>query len=437
MTGDGSTPGSGGTIQNTGVAGVQATDARNIELHLVNLVNAATVDGGGAGVCDANTNVGCNGAVKLLNVNGVTLDRVVIDGSVEQGITGRNVTGLVVTGSAIEDAGNDATEGGIYLSGLFGTGNSISGTSIVRSGGRSILVRNTTATNAFPGAADVLTVTGSTLTQAGLNGATDGVLVALRDGANFHTVLQGSTVANGGQECVQVDAQTTARSQVTATGNTISGCNTALALTGAGTSGTTFGVTANPLISGVAGNGVFVTSSGAATLRGTVANNPSITTSSPGNAGTGVDVVVDGTGSAVVQIAGNTVTGYSIGIRGGARNPGTGTADLTIRDNTVAAGGFSFTGVYLFAGNGSAGESNRTCANLINNQVSGGGGFNTDYWLEQYAGNTLQLQDLVPASGATEAQVEAFVSSRDVGGASVEAFGGAEVAMTAGTCDTP
>jgi hypothetical protein len=437
VTGTGAA-GSGGTIQNTGVAGVQATDARDVELHLMNLVNAATVDGGAAGVCDTNTNAGCNGAVKLLNVQGVTLDRVVIDGSVEQGITGVNVTGLSVTNSVIEDAGNDASEGGIYLFGLFGTGNTVTGTTIVRSGGRSMLVRNVSALNAFPGAADVLTITGSTFTQAGLNGASEGVLVALRNGANFHTVLQGSTVASGGQECVQVDAQTTARSLVTATGNTISGCNTALALTGTGTSSTTFEITGNPLVSSVAGNGVFVTSSGSAAMRGTVANNASITTSSAGNAGIGVDVVVDGAGSAVVEVANNTIAGYSIGLRGGARNTGTGTADLIIRDNSITAGGsFSFTGVYLVAGNGSAGESNRTCASLSNNQVSGGGGFNTDYWLEQYTGNTLELQGLVPASGATEAQVEAFVSSRDVGGASVEAFGGAVVEMTAGNCTTP
>ncbi|HYR07306.1 MAG TPA: Ig-like domain-containing protein [Longimicrobium sp.] len=437
VTGDGTTAGSGGTIQNTGIAGLQVTDARNVEVHLVNFINANTVDGGGAGVCDATTNAGCNGAVKLLNVVSVTLDRVVIDGAAEQGITGRNVTGITVSGSAIEDAGNDATEGGIYLAGVLGTTNTISGTSVVRSGGRNLLVRNSTASNPFPGTADVLTVSGSTFTNAGLNGATDGVLVALRDNANFHTVLQGSTVSNGGQECVQIDAATTARSRVTATGNSVSGCNTALALTASGTSATTFDVTANPLIRSVSGAGVLVGSTGSAGFRGTVANNPAITTSSASNSGAGVDVVVEGTGSAVVEIANNVITGHSIGFRGGAR-AGTGTADLTIRDNTVTAGGsFPFTGVYLFAGNGTPGEVNSTCTNLVNNQVSGGGGFNTDYVLEQYAGNTMELQGLVPAAGATPAQVAAFVSSRDVGGATVEPFGGAVVAMTDGTCATP
>jgi hypothetical protein len=437
VTGDGTTAGSGGTIQNTGIAGLQVTDARNVGVHLVNFINANTVDGGGAGVCDATTNVGCNGAVKLLNAVSVTLDRVVIDGVAEQGITGRNVTGITVSGSTIEDAGNDGTEGGIYLVGVLGTTNTISGTSVVRSGGRNLLVRNSTASNPFPGTADVLTVSGSTFTNAGLNGATDGVLVALRDNANFHTVLQGSTVSNGGQECVQIDAATTARSRVTATGNSISGCNTALALTASGTSASTFDISANPLIRSVAGAGVLVSSTGSAGFRGSVVNNPAITTSSASNSGAGVDVVVEGTGLAVVDIANNVITGHSIGFRGGAR-AGTGTADLTIRDNTVTAGGsFPFTGVYLFAGNGAPGEVNRTCTNLVNNQVSGGGGFNTDYVLEQYAGNAMELQGLVPAAGATPAQVAAFVSSRDIGGATVEPFGGAVVAMTDGMCATP
>jgi hypothetical protein len=436
VTGDGATAGSGGTIQNTATAGILATDARSLSFGYMNLVNAATVDGGGAGVCDALTNAGCNGAVKLQNVNGVTLQNVAITGSAEQGVTARNVTGIAIAGSTITGAGNGANESGIYLAGMFGTGNAITGTTVSGSGHHNVYVINSTATNAAPGTADRLTISGSTVSAPSAATPGDGIFVAVRSTANFETVVQGSTLT-GGTDCIQVDAANTSRSQVTLQSSTVTGCATAVNLSGSGTAATIFNVSGNPTISSTVGTAVNIFSSAASTMRGAVANNPNITTSSASNNGVGIDVVVEGTGSAIVDVNGNSVTGHSIGVRGGARNPGSGSADLTVRNNTVTSGGpFEFTAAYFFAGNGSAGETNRTCLNLTNNNLDASGAFSPDYWLEQWAGNTFQLQGFV-GDGTDEAVVEAFVSSRDTGGADVEAFGGAVVNYTAASCATP
>jgi hypothetical protein len=155
------------------------------------------------------------------------------------------------------------------------------------------------------------------------------------------------------------------------------------------------------------------------------------------NNGFGIDMVADATGSIVAMIDGNTVNSMAGGIRATARNPSVAEADVTIQNNTFNSGGaFALWPVLLASGNGN-GQPNRVCANFNNNQTSTTAAFTEHYWLEQWTGNTFQLQGLSPASGATEAQVEAFVSTRDIGGATVEAFGGTTVAYTAATCATP
>src|SRR5690606_32818256 len=140
---------------------------------------------------------------------------------------------------------------------------------------------------------------------------------------------------------------------------------------------------------------------------------------SPSNSGVGIDVIADGTSSSVVEVRDNDVSGFSIALRGGARDPGIASLDLTLVENTLAAGGsFEFTAVYLSSGNGSPGEDNRLCVNLSDNQATVTQPFNLDYLLEQWMGNAFQLEGFV-GDGTDEAAVEAFVSSRDVGGANV------------------
>lgn len=437
VTGDGSTAGSGGTIQNTGTAGILAAAARNLSFSFMDLVNAATVDGGGVGACDAAVSSGCNGAVKLVDVQNVTLRSLAVTGSAEQGVIGRNVTGITIASSTISGAGNAAGESGIYLDGVFGTANAITGTTVTGSGNHNLYVLNTSATQAAPGTADRLTITGSTFSNAGTAVTSDGILVALRAAANFATELQATTISGSAVDCVQVDADDMSRSAVTVQGSTLTGCNTGINLSGRGATATTFDVRGNPLIRTVAGTGVNIAAVGAAAMRGTVADNANVTTSSASNNGMGVDVVVEGAGSAVVDVNGNTVSGFAIGIRGGARGTGTGTADLTVRNNQVTSGGsFEFAGAYFFAGNGSAGESNRTCVNFSANQVASSVPWASDYWLEQWTGNTFQLEGFT-GDGTDEAAVEAFVASRDTGAADVEALGGTEVSFSPGSCATP
>jgi hypothetical protein len=395
VTGDGSTLGSGGTIESATGAGLTLSGATDVSLSYVRVRN--------------------NGG---------------------SGIEATGLSGLTLTGSAVTDNGDANGEVGLHLAELRGTA-TVSGTTISGSARQNILVQSSGASTPAPGAPDQLVVTGSTITGAGAG--SDVILVSLSSGANFHTRVLGSTVSSGPLECIEVNASGASSSRFTMTGSSVSGCSSAVNLVGSGSSATVVDVTGNPLIRAGVGTGVNILATGAATVRGTVGSNTNVGSSAANNNGIGIDVIVDGTGSAVVELLGNTVTGYSIGVRGGSRGSGAGSADLTLANNNVTAGGGAneLAGVYLVSGNGSPAEAKRTCVSLTNNQASAPGAFAFgDYVLEQYAGNVFQLQGFA-GDGTDPAVVAAFVSSRDVGGASVVPDAGAIVDYSAGSCATP
>jgi hypothetical protein len=100
-------------------------------------------------------------------------------------------------------------------------------------------------------------------------------------------------------------------------------------------------------------------------------------------------------------------------------------------------------GVWFFAGNGTAGESSRTCVNFVGNLIDG---FNvptvafTDYFVEMYLGTTFQLQGLT-GSGTDPTNVGNFISGTDddpaAGEPAVDAGSGTTVNYTNAVCATP
>ncbi|MCP5424475.1 MAG: tandem-95 repeat protein [Gammaproteobacteria bacterium] len=446
VTGTSTTDGSGGTIQNIAQRGIELINASNVSLSNMTLINANQSDGAASdGTSGGNENTDENGAIYLDNVSGIDLVNVDINGAAQHGINGHMVTDLDISNSTIQNTGNGIWESGIYLFQLRGTQaagtDNVFSNSIIRSTGQfNVFVRNNAATNAAPGAMDRLVFNNMQFLDSGASVAGDHVTVSNRDTANFQTVVTGSAFdATPGDtsDSIQVDAGDTSHSDVSITGSSFVDGNLAINISGSGTATTTFNVSNNPSISSRGGSGINIAANSSARMTGTISNNPVITSNFANNNGFGVDVVVDQTGSAVVAIDNNIITSMAVGIRAGARNANTGTADITITDNNISTGGnFAFNAIQLFAGNGSPSESNRTCVNMSGNSTATGFG-DDDYFLEQYAGNTFQIQGLSPASGATQAQVESYIANSNVGSPSVDAFGGLIVNYTAATCATP
>jgi hypothetical protein len=447
VTGTGSA-GTGGTIQNT-QTGASFASARNINLSWMNFTNANTSDG--AGTCDGLDNSGCTGVVKLTSVTGVALDRLAFSGTISQeGIVGSTVNGITISNMSISNAGNEQWEHGIKLFDVLGTANSITATTVTNAGNFNIFVQNSTSTNGVAGASDSLRIAANTISNPGSALQSDGITVATRSTGNLKVVVDANTfnTVRAATDGVQVDAGGSSKAVAVVTGNSIVGYNTAVNISGASNATNLFTVQNNPTLSSVTGATVNLASNGLSILRGTVKGNTNMTTASTNNSTTGIDAIVDAGGVLVADIDGNTITGkYLAGIRAGARNAANpGDADFTIRNNSITAQTGTttpFAGLYMVAGNGSPGETNRTCMNLSNNQIvsQAPGAFDYDIYLESYNGggynNTFQIQGLT-GSGSNATNVHNYVSSKDIGGARVQGFftTGAET-YTAATCATP
>ncbi|MEZ4570092.1 MAG: hypothetical protein R2849_07155 [Thermomicrobiales bacterium] len=444
VTGAGTTDGSGGTIQNIGQRGAEFISASNISLSNMTFANANQTDGAASdGTSGGNENTDENGAIHLQSVSNVSLTNVDINGTQQHGINGNLVTNLDITNSVIENTGDEIWESGVYIFQLRGTqaggeDSVFDNTTIRDSGQFNVFVRNNAATNAPGGAMDRLVFQNCAFADSGNSVAGDHVTISNRNTANFQTVVSSCTftaVVDQTSDSIQVDAGDTSRSDVQITGSSFVNGNLAINISGSGTAATTFDVSNNPSITSRGSSGVNIASNGSASMSGTV-NSNTISSSIANNNGFGIDVVVDATGSAVVSADDNTISGLAVGFRGGARNAGTGTADLTLSNNNITTGGnFAFNAIQLFSGNGSGGESNAVCVNLSSNTTATGFG-DDEYFLEQYTGNTFQLQGFA-GNGTIAADVEAFVAGTDTGSPTVDAFGGTTVNYTAATCATP
>jgi uncharacterized repeat protein (TIGR01451 family) len=135
IAGSGTTPGSGGTIQNITQRGIELLNTAGITFKNINLVNASQIDGAEPLNGD-NTNA--NAAVYGLNVNGLSMDRVNISGTVSQeGINLRGSSNFNFTNGSIGKSGSQgiSTEGCIFAVNTGGT-NSIVNSTLSDPGGR-------------------------------------------------------------------------------------------------------------------------------------------------------------------------------------------------------------------------------------------------------------------------------------------------------------
>ena len=319
----------------------------------------------------------------------------------------------------------------------------ISNTTVDNSAQINVFVRNLKRTNGFAGQPDRLEITGSTFTNAGDNSAGDNVTVSLRDdasnsGANFQTVVSGSTFSGVNGEIadgIQIDAGLNAKSQVSISSSSFNN-NTAINISGANNSTTLFDVLNNSSILADGGQGINVAVNGTASMTGTIADNI-IDSFNANNPGFGIDAVVDATGSLTIDIDNNTVSDFSIPVRAGARNGGTGTANVIIRNNTLnSGGGFAFGAVWVFSGNGSGGESNDVCVNLTGNFANDPFG-TPEYYVEQYPGNAFDLQGYA-GSATSQSAIQTFIEVNNVAGdALVETCCGTSANFGNSVCATP
>jgi len=450
ISGSGSTNGSGGTIQNITNNGLEFISATNVSLSNMTLTNANTTDGAGTEVYNEEGNTNARAAIYLRSVTGVTLTNVDINGTAEMGINGLDVRGFSLTNSSLVNCGNSMSESGILIQNLLGTtaggdANLIQNTTIDNSADVGVFIRALKRTNAAPGAPDRLLMDSVSVTNSGNFSAADSVLISLRDdvstsaGSNFQAVVQGCTftgVTGEIVDAIQFDSGINATGDFSISNTTINNSNTGINITGSSASSTTFQVSNNTNVNVDGGNGVNLFSNGSAVMSGTVSNN-TIDSFNANNPGFGIRGVVDATGSLTASVTGNNVTDFSIPITMGARGTGSGTGNFTITGNTMSSGGgLAFGVLHLFSGNGSGGESNSVCANISGNNFNDPFG-TQEYYIEQYPGNTLNLQGY--SGGPTDiGAIQTFLEGNNIAGdALVETCCGTSPNVGNTTCTTP
>ncbi len=381
VNGTGTTDGSGGTIQNTTTRGADIQTADSIVLKNMNFTNAnSSVDGGGAGACDDLVITGCNSAIYLNTLTTLaTFDNLNLTGTmVENGVTAINVANFKFDNSLVDGAGNEVHESGIEAQNLSGTA-TLNNTEIRFSETDAFAVTNTdTSVN--------LTISGSTLRDSQTQSAGGPVNTNGEGGFQFRSfsVAAGSPTATINilnnsflrlrTQAIQVFAQDDTTINMDATGNTIDAqadIGTGFDINSDDTATFNFNILNNPTIQSRGGAAVNITSFLGSHMEGRVNNNPDIEVL--GGAGIGVRLVAQETSSMIVQISNNTVSNVNgtedttIDVQSRFQSA---RVDVTINGNTVTPRTAGIAGINLISGSSTAGESNITCGNVSNNNVT-------------------------------------------------------------------
>ena len=375
ITGTGTTDGSGGTIQNIGIRGIEAIDTAELSLGNMNLTNANTVSGTSTDL-DISAS---NGAVYLSDVDGVSLDNVHIAGVADTGIVGIDVADFVMDNSSITEAGDAVHESGIEFVNLSGN-SSISNTEIAFAETNGVDIVNTDVDLNL--VLDNVTFRDSQTTSSGGPASTNG------DGGlqfrSFSTAA-GAPVTNIDiidsdfvrlrTQAIQVISDDDSIVTVDITNNQIDSeadIGSGIDLNANDGGQLAFNVIGNTIQSR-GGPAVNVTSFAGADIEGRINDN----TITANGSGSGIRVLTQDTGStAIVEARDNDIvmgTGNSSTAIEAQARFGNARLDLTLDNNNIDSNPTAIADINITAGSSSAGETAQVYANIINNDVAAGG----------------------------------------------------------------
>lgn len=259
--------------------------------------------------------------------------------------------------------------------------------------------------------------------------------------------LSGSAVDHQNQHCIDIAVAGVLVLDVTLTGMDLRHCHRGVVVNATGTaeirfaaSDMTVGHDSGTSPGSEVGTGFLLLARDSAELHAHVADS-TITNPNANASGIGIDARAEGSGILVADFRGNVISGHDLGLQLAARSGGQSAAHMTVADNTVTSrsGGTdpAIGGIFMNTGHPATGDS-LLCVHFPAdgpNTISGPGTAMFDYVVEQYTGGALQLQGIT--APANEAQVGAFLASRDGGSPTgIDVFLQSGSAA-AGTCLTP
>ncbi len=403
VTGVGTTDTTGGTIQNKTGRGAEFISANNITLTNMDFTNTASTDGG---TCTATEtgNTGCNAAVHMQTVTGITLENINTSNG-QIGINGNGVTDFVLNNSSVTGHGNGVNEHGVRLINLAGT-SAMTSSTISNNDRFNVFILNNGATNLTS-----LNVTGCTINNATVE---SGFKYEGNDSAQATLSMSGNTISNNNSGAILIDTTNTGVTDATIGTTTASGNADFLQMSADGGATVTYDINGNTNVSSVNG-GLTVatlTTSTSSVVSGQIRNNVIATT-----AGTtdGMRIIAQGVSTLTTSITNNTLN-YDGGTSALVVSCRDGSASLaaTITGNDInSTDALGFVPVLLYAGVLGT-DSGTLCLEFSNNDVDENtGGFFEDVYLRQRGTCVYQIEGL-GASGVTNAAtVQAYVAGQN------------------------
>jgi hypothetical protein len=394
VTGDGSTPGSGGIIQNTTDDAVVVTNAVNVELEFMRVL-APAGDG-----------------VSLSGVTGFALNGTLISGTGDHGVRVSGGSGFsMLNGTRIENAGDANGEHGVFFANA--TGTAVIDNSTVFNARRDLVHVAQTSTG--------LTLevrNGSVLEFAAGRTAADfagSAIVVAPNGTSAVTVsVIGSTFRNIVGNSLRMAATaagasgssslTFASNQVT---STVAGKGGSVLVQGLGSTTTVVSVTDN-VFTNVSGNGlVNADAKNTSTVRGTIARN-SISDAQAA----GIVVTVDDGGTSRVVVDDNKIRRVGSDAIQASNFGGAGTSslDVVVTNNSIDTHSTS-PGTAFLGGIVVFGFEDNTCLALTGNTVLNAAAGFSEVYLEN-GGGSFQYEE-VPNTAAVGNVTPAFVQSQN------------------------
>ena len=375
ITGIGNADGSGGTIQNIGIRGIELINTVGVDLSNIALINANTVNGVST---DLNVSAS-NAAIYMNGVAGASLTNIDIAGTADSGIVGVNVSDFVMDNSTITAAGNGLNESGIEFTNLSGD-SSISNSEISFSRTNSVDIVNTDVSlnlvldNVIMRDTQTVSSGGPTNTQGegGFQFRSFSVLpgapvtnIDIVDSDFLRLRTQGIQIVGESDTIVSADIINNVIDSQT-------GIGTGIDLNSNGTAQFSFNVY-NNVVTSRSGNAVNITAFGGSDIEGRF--NDNVVTAN--TSGAGIRIVAQDAGStAIVEVADNNVT-MGVGNGGSAidvlARTGDARADVTLDNNNLDSNPTAVADINITAGASVVGETASVYANIINNDVLAGG----------------------------------------------------------------
>lgn len=443
VTGDATTPGSGGTIRGVKKRGISIARSSGITLRNMIFSNSPSANGIDALKCGtpaaSGEHLACAAAIHLQDVSAIDLDRIRIEDSAQAAIAGDTVRDLTMTSVEIRGAGDETNEHGVQFRNVAGALR-VEECTIEGSEARQLFVLNDTGEA-------TIDVRKSSFRGGPPPNGQQGILLQTAGDARLRFTVDGVKFADHFSNAIQLVVAGTSDVNADITGSTFRGSAAAVATTIADAAKLAYRIAGNTIANSTStAINVHGTTSGA--ISGAITRNligvqgESGSGAVCGGGCNGITLTAMGRGSSAAIISGNTIQQIDgNGIL--ARASGDATLRVQVAGNVIRepVGSDALYAIALMAGSRSAdrayicgeigGDGDR--ANMIAGSWNTAGGGGAIGIMRRGEFTTLAIADYA-GDRTSVANLSKFVAGRNRGGAVDASIGGG---VTIAACSLP